>query len=579
MRFPIYFLTAATLSACGLGNNSRVLEDAAVPAPTSPDLTVAFSGDAEIVDGKIRFSLEFRNIGLPMAAETAIKTKAMMFPKVDYSQQLVGNGLVLETIDSSLMLATGESKIVAVEKTLPNMPSGVYFLGATTNTDASATVAPVLNPDGTPAAALPRINEALEAQLNNATPKLINLGNVSNLVEEHGIRGKYDLSHEVQGAAISMDGGTASHSSRNILRVMDGEAVVPPNAEWRRSISARFVFADLENGTLSLGAYTRSSFDKVWTAISWNPEADAAGHAIYVDYYSNAPMITHLPAGNYVLGVLMNVNDAFELDSYPENNLDLTFMNLKSTNAIEMESEAWVNVNEGGDGGLRASINDRADGHEWSYSIDNPPSWLQVTAQASNFSYNLRFKADALAVPLGMNDVQVTVKAVKAGQTFEKTSTLRIFKNGGPVLQVDSPAENQYLRLDSPNVTVTEINGIKTVHYEVTIKNGGNETLYYSINEKSPGLSIEEPTSRVIAGGSTQKLKISFIMVGMPLPLEGESSYSYMSFQVNSNGGTEYVSTTLELGAVAGGNGGGEDDDDDDDDDDFDGPILFPQPV
>ena len=266
-----------------------------------------------------------------------------------------------------------------------------------------------------------------------------------------------------------MDAGTASHSSRNILRVLEGEDKVPPKEEWDETISARFVFANLENGTLSMGAYTRSDIDKVWYAISWQKEGDAAGHNIYVDYYSNSPGIAHLDTGKYVMGVLHNVSDAFKLDSIPENNLDLTFMDLQAQKVIRMEDEVWMSINDGEQHKIRRSI--MAARHARSGSTNRTPRARSRVTKKTKWSYNLTVKASASDVDVGMHEIPVKVTATRDGKTFETTSTLMIFKNGGPVIEVTGLPENEKLRLDSPGVTVTDEDGVKTFYYDMQVKN------------------------------------------------------------------------------------------------------------
>ncbi len=580
MRKILLFSTLA-LSACSNGSPVAKLLDQtgegdAAAAPAKPDLTVSFVDAATVADGKIAFTLEFKNNGAAFPAEYAVKSKALLFPKADYAKRLVGTGIVLETIETTLNLGAGESKTVVVEKALPNTPKSGYFLGVTTNTDSSAfpseedgsngddddddDVLPV--PPDAPAVAA-HLVESYEGQLNNVTAKLLDLGEIELLIPETGVRGKYDLYHEVQNAAISMDSGTASHSSRNILRVMEGEDAVPPKADWDETISARFLFADLDAGTLSMGAYTRSEVDKVWTAISWNKEGDAAGHNIHVDYYSNSPGIAHLDTGKYVLGVLMNANDRFKIDAYPENNLDLTFMDLQEQKVIRMEDEVWMSINDGEQQSVSGSINGRGDMHDWSYSIENAPAWLKITAKATKWSYNLTIKASASDVTIGMHEIPVKVLATKDGKTFESITNLMIYKNGGPVLEVIGLPENEKIRLDSPGVTVADEDGVKTLYYDFQVKNAGNEDLFYSTKNESAALKLITTGSKKLAPGEGQSIRIKMTLVGTPIPRADGTTRTYFGFQMNSNGGVRYVSLYLEQGVAIPDN----DEDDDDDDD------------
>lgn len=564
------------MSACSAGHlpGARLADDDTTtpPAPVvaAPDITVAFSGAAQVEGGKIRFALALTNVGGAMTAELPIKSKAMLFPKANYEMKLVGTGIVLETVATSAMLGEGETTIVNVEQTLPNVPKGSYYLGATTNTEQSAFKTVV--PEGTVVA--PHLVETYDAQMNNVTEKLADLGELENVVVLTEPKGKYDLGHEVQNAAISLDAGTAQHSSRNILRMMiAGEDKIPEKKEWQDTISARFLFADLENGTLAMGAYHKSAIDKVWFGISWNKEKDAAGHNIVVDYYSNAPIIKKLKPGKYLLGVLMNVNDAFKLDAYPENNLDLTYMALDKQKMIKTNDEVWMSVNDGTTGYVSSNIYNRADTHEWTFSIENQPAWLKVTGKRSSYSYRLTCETTGLDVPLGMHEIPVKITATKDGETFETTSMLRIFKNSGPVLStLGAPADGK-LRLETPGVTITEYEGVKTMHYSFRVQNAGNEKLYYTPKDTAEILKIEAPGMKVLDPGEAHEIKISLALVGTPIPRDDGTTAVYFSIDINSNGGTRTVDLYFEQGTPNPSNDGNGDDDDGsgDDDDDDDG--------
>lgn len=562
-------IVAALLpSACGPHSVARLL-DTQTPAPAATaDLLVSFSGPATVSAGKISFSLTLKNAGAAMTGEAPVKTKAMLFPKADYATKIVGKGLVLETIDTTLNLASGQETTVTVERLLPNIPKGSYFLGATTNTSASAFTDPDEDDVNTqPANAAPHLVELYDAQLNNVTVHMLDLGELEVLVPDAGPKGKYDICHEVQNGAIRFDAGTASHSSRNILRVLDGEDKLPPKADWRKSISARFLFADVEAGTLTMGAYTKGSIDKVWTGISWQSEKDAEGHDIYVDYYDNAPSIAHLLPGKYVLGVLSNVNDEFKLDAMPENNLDLTFMNLDKQHIIKMVDEVWVSVNDGDDISASASINGRGDLHAWSYKAANLPAWLKLEAKGGKYSYAVNGTLEAGAVPVGMTEVPVTVTATKDGKTFDKATVFKIFKNGGPVPFIPNLPKNGRVRAESEGVKLAEVNGVKTLSYEVTIQNAGSETLHYSLAKGSAALKANGPEKREIAPGQSHKIALTLVLVGIAIPRDDGTTRTYFGFELKTNGGSRYIDLYFEQG-VANGQADGDDDDDDDNGDD-----------
>ena len=255
------------------------------------------------------------------------------------------------------------------------------------------------------------------------------------------------------------------------------------------------------------------------------------------------------------MGVLMNVNDQFAYDSYPDNNLDLTYMNLESQKVIRLQDEVWMSVNNDQSTSVSASINDRGDQHEWSYAIENQPAWLKVTESTNLYSYNLQFDVEALNVPVGMNQITVKLTAKKDGQTFESSTLLYIFKNSGPVLNVVGLPADNLIRLDSPNVSVTEENGVKTLHYQITVQNAGTEPLYYSPKRDTASLQIEAPGPTVIAPGQSQTLKLSMTLVGIPIPRDNDSTRTYFGLELNSNGGNRYVEIYLELGALGTDNG------------------------
>ena len=579
-------VASSLLMGCQSQVNSHLLDEE--DDPTSPDLVVSFVGDHVIEDGKIKFQLKFENKGLAMENEVSVGTKAFLVPRGEYNRKLVGTGLVLETIYSPMNLGAGDEIIVDVEKTLPNVPEGSYMLGATTNTRASAGEGDGFDDDFDDfddddfflQDEVQFVPETMAAQLNNATAKLLDLGDVVNVVEETEVRGKYDLYHEIQNASIGLDGGTAGHSSRNILRVMEGEDEIPPYETWDHTISARFLFINLADETMSIGQYTGSSVDKVWYAISWNAEADAQGRDIHVDYYHNAPRITHLQQGEYLLGVLMNVNDKFQLDSYPENNLDLTYMNLEATSQINVPSETWLQV--GGDQSssyLSANIGDRADLHEWSYEIVDAPEWLNVETDLDDYQYSLVLSTNAVAVPVGIHELTLRISAEGESETLVSETKLIVYKNEGPILAVDGLRDEGQITLDDPNATLEEVDGIMVFKYKFDVVNAGTQPLIYSMNGQG-AVTLEQPENRIVQPGERQTIYLTMPMVGVAIPREGEGGgrTQYIYFNANSNGGNRSFYMYLNLSE-------GDDNDGDDDSDEIDTgdgddivlePVVFP---
>ena len=548
------------------------LADDPTPTPTVPtggtDLVVAFEGQPQVTGNSIHFVLKVSNIGLPMPGEAKVGIKAFLIRQEDYATKIAGQGIVLETVVPTMQLASQGSTVVDLVQALPVVPEGKYFLGATINTMASLYAPPESwddegDPNPQPTAADP-VKEDYKAQLNNVTASMADLGAVSNAVaiERHG---KYDLYHEVENATIRLQSGTASHSSRNILRVMEGADELPDESNWDTEISARFLFIDLAAGKLSLGGYTKRSVDKIWTAISFGHERDLAGRDIHVDYYSNDPIVSNLAPGAYVLGVLMNVNDAFKLDSYPENNLDLTYMSLSAESVMKVQKEVWIPATSPSKR-LRASISDRADLHQWSFDVPNKPAWLDVVALPANpYSYGLKVTGDSAAAPLGLTEIPITIIATKDGVVTKATSTVKFYKNSGPVLQLAGVPEEP-AGLGAVGGHIDDVAGTKVLIFGVTVKSAGTDRLFYSAT--SSQLQIVANGSGTLESGTSTVIGFRIPLLGFAIPAGHDKPSVNVSFNIESNAGSYPVDFSIcfdptNFSALdvncSGGNGGDDD--------------------
>lgn len=550
---PLFmFLAACTkspLSKSGLSEDSG--------APATPDLTVAFEGAPQISGGRIHFSLRIANIGAPMAQAGEVRSKAFLIKKDNYAAKLAGQGIVLESIVSNFQLAAEQSTVVEVDQLLPNIPQGSYYLGATTNTLASSYRDADSEDTSAPAAPTDPVKESYKAQLNNVTENLADLGEISN-VSAVARTGKYDLYHEVENATIRLQSGNASHSSRNILRNMEGEDAIPDESEWDSDISARFVFIDLEKGKMFLGAYTSGNVDKVWTAISFNHEHDLQGRDIHVDYYSNSPNVSALAPGAYVLGVLMNVSDAFKLDSYPENNLDLTYMNLTSQSLLKQPEELWVSATEAS-AVLGASLADRSDQNVWTFEAPEKPEWITLTPSTSgggfirpfeaapfrprggNYRFNLRVSADASLAPVGLTEFKVKITATRGDVVVSGVTSVKFFKNSGPVLQfVGLPAnigDTGVTSLGNLGGSIEDISGTKVMHFKVGVKSAGTDHLFYSAT--SENLQIEANAHGDLAPSESSMISFKIPLLGFRIPANSAKPRISVYFTVQSNAGEQ----------------------------------------
>jgi hypothetical protein len=507
-----FFLICVAISSCERPAKSTAnLKQ----EPLSPDITVEFASEAVVRDGEIEFQVTFKNIGSDMDTEVTMFSKAFLVPLRKLDRDIVGQGLVLAPIETKINLKNQESKTVTVVRDLPSMSANEYFLGVTVNSRAA------VMKEGE------YVTETTEAQLNNVTEQMLNLGALP-ARSAAVLSGKYDLYHEVLNATIQLSGNTAMHRSRNILRVMEGADEIPSTDLWDNDISARFLYFRPADGKAFIGQYASQVVDKIWGAISWQQEFDTSGRNIHVDYYSNAPKIDQLAPGNYVLGVLMNVTDGFTLDSYPQNNLDLTAFDLSGRRVLGVSEEVMFDISLSYSHALTADVLGGEEGYSWTYEIENKPEWLAVTNSVGDNGFQLSFTIDA-QVPPGIYRVPLTIQASKGERVIREETTLVFTKNDGPLGRCLNSGD--VLRPTDSNVTLLDRDGIRWMTVEMLIENIGSRDLYYSVYQTIA--KVETPSVRLIHPGAQHSLRVSVPLVGVPLPASGLTDFTV---QFYSNG-------------------------------------------
>lgn len=513
--------------------------------PLSPDVVAAFDSKAIIDKGMVQFKLKVTNCGADMDEPYTMHSKAFLVPNLDYSRRLAGQGLVLDSFASVLHLRRNQSTVLDVKRPLPTITAGKYFLAATINTRA----APIPRPERgkkRPIVADEFVPETSSAQLNNITHQMLDIGM---LAAHEGARrsGKYDLYHEVTNASFNFGANTAMHGSRNILRIMEGDDQIPPRETWENTISARFIFMNMEKGTAYLGAYTNQEIDKVWTSISWRPELDAKGRNIQVDYYHNAPRIDHLEAGDYLLGVLLNVTDRFTLDSYPENNLDLTYIKVPPTGKLSMDQEVWLDLGHELTAAAAVSVLTPVKPETWKYEIEGQPDWLKTKPQPSDYGLNIELSAKDDA-PLGIYKFKLKVSVPIAGKEQTISSTLVVIKPDGPILKWIGVGDDIILTPQSPNVRLEDRDGIRYLTINFALANTGSKSLLYRFSSPN-GFTFETPENRVVAAGTQHPVRVTVPLVGLALPRASGDQFSTLFSVVTTNVGARTL--TIKFNAKA----------------------------
>ncbi len=510
-------------------------------------------------------------------------SKPVLVPKQNFASQLVGQGIVLQTFPMDLNLAHGQSVDVSVQVDMPNIAAGAYFLAVTINTKAAPI--PVVDNGGENFTHLfPKVHlantmhpsldstfqiykrpvaytqkftykyasnefvpETISAQTNNVTERMMDLGFL-NASSNRQWSGKYDLYHEVVNARFNFGSNVAMHGSRNILRIMEGDDEIPDPSTWETTISARFLFFSLEHGTAHLGPYTAQSIDKVWTAISWSPEVDRSSRNIHVDYYSNAPFFNHLTPGRYVLGVLMNVTDRFTLDSYPENNLDLTHIDIPAAGAISATKDVWLNLGQETSTTLWASVNKPMDMNTWELEVLNKPEWLTVSEAKYDYGFVGTFTV-ADTAPHGIFDFDVIVSATVEGVRHTTQSKLKVLKPSGSIARFYGIGNDQILTPSSPGVRLEDINGVRYVHITFELGNVGNLPLVYNIQSYG-GAVFNTPEVTVINPGDRHSITTSLPLVGISLPRPQNTRAFGLAANLMTNTGSQYFFVNLDAKAM-----------------------------
>ena len=559
------------------------------PDALSPDVVSEFSSAAHITAGTMSFNMKLTNCGASMDEVYTMYSKPVLVPKKNFATQLVGQGIVLEAFPVDLNLAHGQSVDVAVEVNMPNVAAGSYFLAVTINTKAAPIptvddgnvvgeeVSLALHPmilqsrmnqliGTSPFQVYKRpiirsqkvtlkfadnefVPETIPAQINNVTERMLDLGELADYTGRQWT-GKYDLYHEVVNASFNFGSNTALHGSRNILRIMEGNDEIPDGSTWETTISARFLFFSLEHGTAHLGPYTSQSIDKVWTAISWSAESDRANRNIHVDYYSNAPYVNHLRPGRYVLGVLMNVTDRFTLDSYPENNLDLTYVNVPAVGNLNVNKEVWFNLGQETSTSLWAGVNKPIDPQTWTIEILNKPEWLTAVETRYDYGFVATFTV-ADTSPHGVFDFDMVVSAVVDGVRHSLPSKLKVIKPSGPIARWHGIGADSILTPTSPGVRLEDLNGVRYIHITFELSNVGNLPLIYKFEPNgTSGATFRTPAITVINPGERHEISTTLPLVGISLPREGNGRSFGTSSSVLTNIGRQYLSINFDAKAM-----------------------------
>jgi hypothetical protein len=203
---------------------------------------------------------------------------------------------------------------------------------------------------------------------------------------------------------------------------------------------------------------------------------------------------------------------------------------------LNLASEVWYSVGTDTSAIMTASIANRADLHQWSYEIENQPSWLQVSAEAYDYEYELSFTTTG-DVPVGAYDIPVKIKAVRDGVTIEGTSILKVFRDDGPALEFKGFEEGQMINVGDEGLTIRDVDGVKYLSFQFGLHNSGNRDLRYSIQSYNPGAVFETPAARIVQPGQTQNVVLTIPLVGIPIPREGEEGRFMVQFGVHSNAG------------------------------------------
>lgn len=474
-----------------IGSVKRILMSvaallAASAVQAAPDLTIALSGTPTIQNSasgrSITFGVTYRNLGDALNG-VSVRSKAFLVSAThDYDNQPGLKGIVLPPFDQALTLATNESVTRQITLVLPTVASDRYLLGAVTDTQFV-------------------LNESFQNAFNNTAPDMIDVGTVSNsVVETRDLINGIDLYHEVN-SKLDLRNGRASHRSRMIARGnLDG-------VNWRTTIFARFLAIDVANKKLYMSAYNEGSVDKLWSAISWNPEADIQGRRITVDYYGNNPFTSNLRPGRYLLGVLLNSRDQLP-EAFPENNLDLTSFTLNSP-AVYQNPEIWMvadNVSPLPQQTLMlTSTADLSRGNH-TFTAGTLPNWFTMTPSQGTFTSatSILSSVFAPAASLAPGEYSTTLQLSEADAGLSTAVPVKLFVFGNTRPQI---------ALSSSSLNFTSQQGIDPAVSTVTITNNGSETLKFSLNKQEPWLFVS-PQAGAVAPGQSVAVQVRAIQYG-----------------------------------------------------------------
>ena len=479
MRVTHIFSSMLSVVTLGLGLAPSLL--------AAPDLTISLSGVPTVStqgqDKIINFTVNYTNLG--DAINTTVRSKAFLIDQNhDYVNVPGLKGIVLPPFDEVLNLAANETSSRQIHLVLPTVAAANYILGAVTDTQSI-------------------LNEPFDKAMNNTAPDMLSVGQISNTVAEtRDLVQAVDIYHEVH-TRFDLRNGRASHRSRMVFR---GNR---DSVSWSNSIYARFLAVDVPGKKLYMSAYNQGTIDKFWSGISWNNEFDKQGRPIYVDYYTNQPLISHLKPGKYLMGPLMNVRDVLP-EAFPENNLDLTAFNLNAP-VIYSNPEIWLvadNVAQLPTQTLSFMSPVDLSAGQRSYFTSGLPTWLSMTANTGILTSSSSV-INSVLTPVGnpaQGEYSATLRMSEVDANAPATLVpVHLFVNG---------TGHAGLSLSSTSVSFTSQQGIDPEPTTITITNTGTETLKFSLSQQEMWLFLS-PSAGQVAPGASVAVQVRAIQYGL----------------------------------------------------------------